>query len=164
MRALPCPKELPYQFSAQTDVWWPSFAPPKMAILALTGGGQQKMAIFIWSPKRHFLRRKCSESGRIVLFRQFWPRTCIFTKKWDSTPKSTSGPRGRQELQKLAKNVDFGVESHFFVKRHVPGQNCLNKTMRPSKKCFVHKKCIFLPKRAKSGFWPIFGLLAKWPF
>ena len=149
MRALPCPKELPYQFSAQTDVWWPSSAPPKMAILALTGGGQQKMAIFKGSPKRHFLWRSGPVSAQIVLFSQFGAKPCLFTKKWDSTPKSTflaifvKETAHGQELQKLAKNVDFGVESHFFVKRHVPGQNCLNKTMRPSKKCFVHKKCIF---------------------
>jgi hypothetical protein len=77
VRALPCPKELPYQFSAQTDVWWPSFAPQKIAILALQGIYRQKRGPFSrgkGSQKRHFLWRKRFGSVASVLISPFWPR------------------------------------------------------------------------------------------
>ena len=67
VRALSRPKELPYQFSAQTVGRVPSFAPQKIAILALTGGSQQKMAILKGSQKGTF----CGENAPKVLLSSY---------------------------------------------------------------------------------------------
>ena len=69
-----------------------------------------------------------------------------------------------QELQKLAKKVDFGVESHVCVKRHVLGQNFVKRTLRPSKKCFEHIFGLFWGQKSKKSILADFRILAKWPF
>ena len=97
--------------------------------------------------------------GLSVLFAQFWPRKCLFTKNWEKAqnrPSEANFLRSwpwAQHLKKWLKTVDFGVKSQFVVKRHVLGQNGLIKTIRPLKKCFEHFLCLFWDPFQMAIFW-----------
>ena len=105
VRALACPKKPPHQISAQTVRMGPSLALPKMAILALQGGSQQKWPFSNGAQKGTF----CGENAPKVLLSSysanfglerafsakakslhFWraltPKSCDFwSQKWPKT-------------------------------------------------------------------------------
>ena len=113
----------------------------------------------MWGPQRGQMCSKHFFDGLSVLFAQFWPRKCLFTKNWEKAqnrPSEANFLRSwpwAQHLKKWLKTVDFGVKSQFVVKRHVLGQNGLIKTIRPLKKCFEHFLCLFWDPFQMAIFW-----------
>ena len=108
----------------------------------------------VWAPERPQMCSKHFFDALIVLFRQFWPRTCLFTKKWDSTPNRPFWPTfaglSPGFRLKCRKVKIFGYEKIFWSGTFL-GQNGLIKTLAILKKCFVQRKCLKWPQIAKKS-------------